>query len=497
MPTEEISRHVSFHISEIPPCLPATVQCQIPRTEVPRLCEGLRGFVSEKYGAAFYYPNIEADETVCRYEWHVPHRSHEFGMRLGIHFRVTKSDLAGLQAYIAYGDGHPSVGQPPELTQEEISSYLHLLQDALTEASERQKPENVRQYNVAYYAELPHTCAISEPLEIPSANVTIAPTVRLGSQLKRVSAFVSTVQASFESEAKSKALRQHLFACALVTLAEGQRCAQFVPEWPKSRKPVQVLQSVVPFPSTRRLYPKGKPDYQLAPGDSGRIPPVFDWYHGLSESERAAFDNPLFSYCAAKELEHSQPTLAVVALLAAISPFARGQKCAGCLTCSACGDLQNFQHNITSDQTAIALWLVAMLRIEPSSADAKRLTRLLKRLYREQRSSYVHGAVLRHDELHKGMGVPHIQPSARHGYSDVLQYQLDLQALSYLTRKALLFHLSGMAGVELDLKSFDLEKNGLTFGVIAGAQVTLRGMDVPVKLTFKNEQSRGETIPPQ
>jgi hypothetical protein len=81
------------------------------------------------------------------------------------------------------------------------------------------------------------------------------------------------------------------------------------------------------------------------------------------------------------------------------------------------------------------------------------LNDLLTRVYREQRSAYVHGAKLRHREL-TSRSFRNAQPTATAPFSEEYTRELDLRSMERLTRRAIVKFMARESKIELDDQLF-------------------------------------------
>ncbi len=474
-------QEIYYNPYQLPPRTFWRVDVGLTRSDAGKLCEGLHAVISDLTGASFYYPDVRAERTICRFEWQIAWGKKKFGIRLGIIFSISREDLKTLEVYATHGDESDRYGTAPEFSKEEISIFNNKIIKVIKEALKRSTPESKKPYHTIFYIELPPLCRIADPLELPEFGIIVFPTVILGKENKRVSAIAITVNESSPKAAKAVALQKIATVCALLTVASGGIYKSYNPEWPKNRKPIEFLNSIEPLATLESLYPYRRWQPCLDVVDekfSGRLKTILTLYFTLPESKRTDFIDPIFAYYAGKELSNSQPTLSVVALLAALNSFVNVENCTGDVNCSICGVIKSengmlFRHHLTGDRVALVNFLCEIFGLDKSSEIYHELNCLLTRLYREQRSAFVHGATLRHGEYHRDYSLPAALPTSEAPYSDLLLYSRDLKSLEPSVRRTLLTLLSKESGIPLDENLFGLGKLKIYSDIAFVGSITL------------------------
>ena len=478
---KKYQREIYYNPYRLPPRTFWKIDVKLTRSEAGKLCNGLHSLINELNGGAFYYPDIKAEKTVCRYEWQIVWDKIKFGIKLGITFIISKENLRHIDAYVAYGDESEKYGYEPSFSQDDLSTFYDEIITVIEEAIDRSTPERKKPYHTIFYVELPPFRRIAETIKLPEFGIIVFPTVILGKKSKRVSAIGITINESSQQTAKAIALQKIATVCALLTLARGRVYKTYIPEWPKNRKPIEFLESInQPIP-LESLYPyrRWQSCMDNIDNDFGEcLEKILMLYYSLSEHDRDNFIDSLLAYYAGKELFNSHPTLSVVALLAALSPFGKADKCPGKVNCSSCGELKfgndnPFHHNLISDRDALVNSLCEIFKIEQKSDMHKELNYLITRTYQKQRSAFVHGAILRHGEYHQDYNLPASLPTTNQQYSDLFLYRRDLTSLEPLVRNALLILLSEKTGIPLDEKLFYLEKLKIYRDVVIESSISM------------------------
>ncbi len=234
---------------------------------------------------------------------------------------------------------------------------------------------------------------------------------------------------------------EHLVA--LLTVLVGQSVKQGHIEWPRGQNrqllysgPRQVKSF---YPGRRYLYPDPSGTYSTDVTSTAQT--ALEILAKTSVNQNPSLWRAILAYSSGISLHSKEPTLASVAFIATLNSLVEKKHCPGKVTCSECGARPS--HPEPSEPNAVANSMIKDLSIEGD--DAGRVTRLLKRVYREQRSAYVHDAVLRHSELGQGRGGATMRPSTGSINSDGLLSADDLMSISHLARRVLLVRLSPLS----------------------------------------------------
>ena len=158
-------------------------------------------------------------------------------------------------------------------------------------------------------------------------------------------------------------------------------------------------------------------------------------------------------------------TLAIVAYIAALSSLSETSKCPGQVSCSQCGQLA-MKHDKVGDKAAILALIKDLL--EPTSEQEIRLQNIIERVYRKQRSAFIHGAELRHEEFYQGVGLPKAFPTEKEPVRKTFYYRLDFLSMELIARRTLLSWLSRKNGINLNLEMFNLKESPIE--VYSGAE---------------------------
>src|SRR5437879_4018723 len=433
---------------------------QIPRSEIPEICEGLAYLALEGNGGFYYYPFYEANKMGAAFEWYLPHRNRRFGFKVGVEFWVDSGNLETLSAYVLYGEDHPKRDRAPDFSEKEKLEFQRKIIETVELASNWRVRIAEKEFFTVHYIELPSEEIINDVLEFPSLKAYVLPTVCIGKERRRVSAVIQTVSAHFREEAKDLGGQEFVKLCALLTLAVGRHYRSYKPKLPRPG-PRQFLDTVTPLPSFDQLYPKGK--YTIPRGNSrcSIVEPlrlVSEFYSRIPVSARLKFDDSVFAYCTAQELIARRfSTVATVALIAALNLFRRSQKCPGKVQCSECDGLEGFRHDRIGEAASIAQELCDLLGLDSANQKSAELREMIRSVYSTQRSSYVHDAVLRHGEFRNVGSARNAGPTTTSPFSDRLIDQNELETLDLVTRRALLQHMAQLSGLSFNPASFGIE----------------------------------------
>ena len=79
---EKNQREIYYNPYQLPSRTFWKIDVGLTRSDAVKLCNGLHSVISELNGGAFYYPDIKANKTICRYEWQIAWAKKKFGIRL-------------------------------------------------------------------------------------------------------------------------------------------------------------------------------------------------------------------------------------------------------------------------------------------------------------------------------------------------------------------------------------------------------------------------------
>lgn len=431
----------------------------ILRTDIPYFCEQLHSIVSQRHGAAFYYPNVDVDTVTCRYEWPQVWKRKKFSLHLGLIFKVGRDDLAEVVGYVTTNDALENNSlELPKFGKRFVDKLQSEFVEILNYAEQLSKPESRVSRHIIFHVELHPQVGYKNVVQTEDNTIRIFPSTLIEGKL--VSAICVNVHASTNEGAKPSAFRSATLLCALLTLAKGLLCETTNMEWGNRKAPIQYLSSLDEI-DFKTLYPRFIED----------VPTVFDeklpeitnyiWrlFTLLSQEEQEEFLPALFAYYSGISLNKSKyGTLAIVAHIAALSSLAESkkQKCLGQLNCSEHWTL-SWKHDLIGDKAAILTLINELLKSKPE--DQKKLDKLIDRTYHKQRSAYVHAAELRHEEFQQGYGLPSSFPGSESIVRDLFFFKQDLHSVEQLVRYTLLHWLTAKLSVELDKNLLGLKEN--------------------------------------
>jgi hypothetical protein len=425
------------------------INADIPRAAVPELCDGLGFIAREKHGGSYFYPDYKNGKMAAAFEWYLPYRSWPLGYKVGVEFWVEDGNLRQLGAYVLYGPDHPRKGLEPAFSKSEQALFQRRIVQTVERAEQWRAKLQAQQFFTVHYVEMP-SGIVRKTVEIPSLGAYVLPTVHMGKENRRVSAVIQVVEARFKEEAKSVGGLGAVRLCALLTLATGEYYEGY--RSTLGRTPLkQLLAGISPMPALGAVYPKGK--FKMPLDDAQELPlegplRVARCYGSIIQRDRSEFDNSLFAYYTAEDLTRKRfPTVAAVALIAALKPFRGVVKCEGTVSCDKCGVLR-IRHDLRGEASGIAASFADMFGLPEADERRRKLEQTVKAVYRGQRSSFVHDAIFRHGEF--GPWDPFILPSRTSAISEKLVRRNQLLTVRFLTRRALLQHAHRLAGEIFD-----------------------------------------------
>jgi hypothetical protein len=453
------------------PNLRFSLDTRIARVDIPQLCEGLGYIAIERGGGFYYYPDYKNDRIGAAFEWYQPYSGWKFGYKFGLEFWVDQGDLHQIGAYVLYGEDHPSHGLPPIFSvAQQRRIQKQIVKTVEMALAWRTLPQS--NFFTVHYLELHTRASLKTAMQLPALDAVVLPTVILGKQNTRVSAVILRVPAYFREQAKKNGAEKFSRICALLTLALGQHHQPYKSTLGKTPLK-QFVKSVEPVPSIQSVYPARK--YRTPPDQEDQaawksLQNLAENYMALDPPARSRFDNSLFAYYTAKELLGRFPTIATVALVAALKPFRSATKCTGNLTCSVCGPM-TFRHDKVGEPKAIAAELAQCFRLNIDDPRRNQLAETITHVYRTQRSSYVHEAILRHGEF--GTQATDHAPDKGGAIPNRVERQNQLHTVEYLARRALLQCIADLTGRAFDEATFGIDKEKFKTTVGSFARISV------------------------
>ena len=309
-----------------------SLEAEVLRADIPELCEGLDFIVREKRGGSYFYPDYTNDKMAVAFEWYLPYRGRPFGYKVGVEFWVEPGNLQQVGAYVLYGPDHPRKGLEPSFSKSEEAAFQRKIIQTVETAIRWRSKLQVQQFFTVHYLDLLNSGVIRKTTAIPSLGAYILPTVRLGKENRPVSAVIQVVTARFREEAESVGTLGAARLCALLTLTTGNHYEGYRSTLGRTALKRSVT-SISPMPDPGALYPKGK--FKMPLDEAHELPlegplRVARCYGSLVERARLEFDNSLFAYYTAEDLMKKRfPTVAAVAMVAALKLFRGVLKCEG------------------------------------------------------------------------------------------------------------------------------------------------------------------------
>lgn len=298
---------------------------------------------------------------------------------------------------------------------------------------------------------MPSQIGFNECLSVAGGKINFQKTQIQLRDGKRISAFVFREYSTTKGWAKINASREYVIVLALMSLSEKKRfnLANIGDNISRRFNEVWIAKKEV---NIEKYYRKGKFSNQLEAVDSGvceRFQLLWEAFQRLSFSDKKIFKAALFAYYGAvmPHIDHS--TLSVIGYTAALAALSheKRKKTTREQTCYSCGATESKEELISEVQAIIDV-IFSVCRIEGS--EMEEVSRLVKRVYREQRSAFVHAAEMRHEEYNREISLPPQVPTNDAPVRPMLRYQIDLLDYANITRVTLIEWLGQKAEMELN-----------------------------------------------
>jgi hypothetical protein len=413
------------------------LEVNIPRQEIPLVCSAFDIIMSERFGGSFYYPRFPDKRTRCRYEWFLSYKRDHYGIRISTYLDVGNEDIVELPFLLSWGPRFASnIGTPySKVIQKRI---VEEIQSVWTDINKIIHEEPHIIWTFLSHIDLPPGRGIEHIVD--SNVITVYPSAQHKKEGTLLSSVGVHIPAHFRAQAKNIGLPIFDKFIALLFLLVGNPITKSKVKWPKNFKFDDAFEGKdAPI---EQIYPMTR--YKIAPRQHSDLTDVVKIAVDLISQPSIANDEILWqsinAYVAGQEIKQSQPTLSSVAFIASLAAYSKGMKCDGNITCSKCGDLENFHHNSVSEKDALIETIRNALLIELDCEEMRALRNLIRDVYSKQRSAFVHDAKLRHAELdNKNVELGH--PGESRIVCEELEFVEDLNSIQEIARRVLLHRL--------------------------------------------------------
>ena len=429
--------NVSLNLDEAPSSAWPIDASAVADIDLATLARAIATVVLERHGAAIAYPDPRRGTTRIRVEWQLD-RSRKYWWRLGIILAGAPAAVPVVTAYVGVGDGHPVKGEvtvgPREVAA--IGREFALVLDATLA---RLRGEGTGTHRPLFYLELPPPWWIAADTTLAAYDATLRQSAVIRPNEARVVAVGIDVPESSGVAARETAMAVIAEVTALLTLVAGRS----VTAW--SRPPAGFRHPNVMGTTRRSCYPPRF--FREDPSDmrqdlAAPLGVIAEIVPRLSSTDRDVWRRMLFAYAAATSLVQLHPTIAAVTYLAALSAGLRDEHCTRA-TCPEHGTA--VQHGVRGERRMIADRLTDRAIVIPG--ERRELEQLLRRVYADQRSAFVHDAEVAHSER----GDPRLValPTKKDIVSPQWHRRDDLERVASLARALVFRELAARASVTL------------------------------------------------
>lgn len=354
-------------------------------------------FSTEKNGGnSYFYPNVDANCTTCRYEWHLPWRNRAAQIRLGLIFEVQRGDAPNVGlAYLGTNNGYEDRGStnyPAKISKRKFSEFQNFLISEVIKANTPRSQREQQSWQFILYAK-GSVCYWSKPFLALDRTMLVLPP-RLDEGVLRTAVVIRSTGIT-KGEAHRKAMRKFHLTLALLSLATGGtwQASDYIGKYELMEGKLRVRSELA-----NELFPDGT--YPKALGSNLPVCAVAIIRYGLAilDSNKASSGKllrALFAYYGGMLANSKTPSLASVAFTASLGVFAGTNqvKCSGRIECSECGQL-DWQHNLVGDRAAISELVAAALNrvFGADFTGNQQFQAWVKKVYNAHRSQYVHSA---------------------------------------------------------------------------------------------------------
>lgn len=412
------------------------LEVNIPRQEIPLVCSAFDIMMSERFGASFYYPRYPDNKNRCRYEWFLNYQKDPYGIRVSTYFDVGDEDIKALPFMVSWGPRFASnIGT--QFSKEIQRRVAKEIQSVLMDVNRIIHDKPHKMWTFLSHVELPPGQGVGKT--VAGEFITVYNSVQRKKQGNLLTAIGIHLPAHFGAQAKNIGRPIFNKFISLLSLLAGAPIRKTRIERPKKFKVKEVFEGKdVP---TEKIYPMTC--YRVARKQQFDLMDIVSVATDLIAQQSIRDDQILWrsinAYVSGQEIKQSQPTLSSVAFIASLAAYSSRLQCHGEVTCSTCGNLRSFHHDLVSEKDSIIETIRTVLEIKSGSSEDRDLHNLIRQVHSEQRSAFVHDAALRHAELDKDSELGH--PGESKIISDELEFEENLESVQEIARRVLLFRL--------------------------------------------------------
>jgi hypothetical protein len=495
---------VDYNPHSLPPRTFWKLIVNIPRNTAGTFCERLYLLVAEKTGASMFVPDIENDRNTCRFEWNREWGGDRFGLRVGLTFVAGSGPITELEAYVTTKDLiNAANGVVPAFDPGLLKSVGDEIAAMIDFGIHGESIDPTSEWQVVFHFAVPYALGFSRSAEAVNGHFRFIKTRIVPKDLTRLSALLIRCKARSAQAAQQRASAEAMIALALLTLL-GRKKYELAPlQWPRSRGFNNVMPAARAVVEERLFPPRRYLDglEEMEPDVIQRFEELWAAYQRLQDADRTIFTPALLAYYAAVNSSNNYQTISTVGYMASFAALSNPlrQRCEGQLTCSVHGAL-NWRHDTTSETSAIVETILASCGIDREDQRVE-IRKLVNRVYREQRSAFVHSAQLRHAEYSQGSQTPSAMPANDAPTSELFIYQDDMVSIAGIARRTLIEWLIVKSGGQLDRAKMQINTERVTYrsllttAATMGPKVITRVATQPVAQSANTKPGSGNTPP--
>lgn len=402
--------------THLPPTIVWKKSLDIHKSNTSEFIEHLYFLTMEENGFSYFYPDNDTNTNLCRFEWHYDFRGEPYFLRLGLYFKVKKSEIIevvySVQSHEKYKEISKEV-KDPQITDEEHKDIESFISKKIETAKERTKNNREIVFNRLYYFESQKP--IKEPTYFNN-NIMLLPSYKVNEKLV-TAMIIPTLGYSYIDSRRFGDEKANLFL-AIFSFSIG-----YAELFHNNKLPLvselDYHESELHIQKLESFYPDGKSsEFGNLPNIDETEIEMINWFYNALETikndNRRKALNILFSYYASIEAQRSNRTLALVGLVACMNSVTKQI------------EKEYFLEN--HDRKTIVYYLSKILKIENESNQYKALEKWSKNVYNNHRSSFVHGANHKFEEYSQNMdgknfaGLPTSLPSIDKPVSKQYEY---------------------------------------------------------------------------
>jgi len=454
----------------------------LERASVPQVCDALTDAAMGTGLHARYLPRFKPGKSLCAYEWALPLRGKERGLR-AIFYLVTDKETGQLSAFACPGEDWDK-GADVLLSRGEFSQIKRFVRKMLRLANRAVGGRAPRRYVVRFLRGAIYT---SQGVRVGKHSF------RRTVQTKRgwVTPYVIPTRVFTLSEATDRTAEIDAQVRALLEL-----CAD-TPSWAYPDLPLGEKQVLTHMPTNQEVYAlldkheRFQPHPQIANMDVRRfIRDILQVTRSGALNSDTGTLNALLAYSDGLQVMERRPTLGGIAFFAALASFARTTSCPESHFCSRCD--HKVHHQVRGEVAEVVRSLREKVFAGVEWPEEKS-EQVLRKFHRKHRSAFVHEARVTFTGSGQHTAGKPLGPSETKVEHPAISFHEALGSVRRLARLAILSRLADIGAAFAE--KFEAKRKSFRLTAVEGTakgRATDRWTSMEIQLRYPTLLTQGK-----